>query len=430
MAQTTPGRSFVREIEFAKEKVDTLNVDLSLGAIQSDNVARVSTNEESGAVAISSLDLKYRENTRRINADVDADIGYEHFLDETFDDGVIGQADGVVTVGLLPERVEWTLEDQFRQARVDPFGGDTPDNRQNVNRFATGPDLRLHLNDAMAMRFSGRFARVDYETAAADGDRVGGSVALVRHLGPAREASFNVSRESISFDDDAANVGYDRDSAFVRYETRNSRTELTADLGYMRIQDELGKTANGMLLDVLLLRRVSPDSRLALNVGTRFSDSGDIVRLTPGTDRGDIDPVVVLANAQPFEGRFVNLGWEFARNRTSLGVFVEYRQQRYTDAAEFDRDMLTYGAHLNRSLSPRIEVYGRVHNQREDFDNSGSFIEELQGNLGVMVHFGISAYIALDGQHMDRKSTNSVSEYTENRLSLFLVWTPVSRSRQ
>jgi hypothetical protein len=198
----------------------------------------------------------------------------------------------------------------------------------------------------------------------------------------------------------------------------------------MRIQDELGKTANGMLLDVLLLRRVSPDSRLALNVGTRFSDSGDIVRLTPGTDRGDIDPVVVLANAQPFEGRFVNLGWEFARNRTSLGVFVEYRQQRYTDAAEFDRDMLTYGAHLNRSLSPRIEVYGRVHNQREDFDNSGSFIEELQGNLGVMVHFGISAYIALDGQHMDRKSTNSVSEYTENRLSLFLVWTPVSRSRQ
>ena len=429
MAQTTPGQPFAREIEFEKEKVDTQILSLSLGGIQSDNVSRVPTNEESGSVAISSLNLKYRENTRRIHADVDADIGYEHFLDETFDDGVIGQADGVVTVDLLPERVEWFLEDHFRQARVDPFGADTPENRQNVNRFATGPDVRLHLNDTMAMRFSSRFARVDYETAAADGDRVSGSIAVVRQLGTARAASFNVSRESINFDDDA-NVGYDRDSTFVRYEARNSRTELTADLGYMRIQDDLGKTANGALLDVLLLRRVSPDSRLALNLGTRFSDSGDIVRLTPGTDRENVDPVVVLSNAQPFEGRFVNLGWEFGRNRTGLGAFVEYRQQRYTDAPEFDRDLVIYGAHVNRSLSPRIEVYARVHNSREEFDNGGGYNKELLGNLGVLLRLGISSHIALDGQHMDRKSTNLLSEFTENRLSLFFVWTPVSRGRQ
>jgi hypothetical protein len=428
-AQTTPGQISGHEIEFANEKVNALNLSVALGAIQSDNVSRVSTNEESGSVAISSLNLKYRENTRRILADVDADIGYEHFLDGEFEDGVIGQADGSVTVGLLPERIEWYAEDQFRQARVDPFGADTPENRQNVNRFATGPDVRLRLNDALAMQISSRYARVDYETAVADSDRVSGSIALVRQLATARAVSLNVSREAVTFDDVAANVSYDRDSAFVRYEASSSRTELTTDVGYMRIKDDLGKTANGVLLDVLLLRHVSADSRLALNLGTRFSDSGDIVRLTPGTDRGGLDPVVELTNARPFEGRFVNLGWEFGRNRTGLGAFVEYRQERYSGSPEFDRDLTIYGAHVNRRLSSRTEVYVRVDDSREEFANGG-YNKELHGNLGVMVRVGNSGRIALEGQRIDRKSTNSVSEFTENRLSLFVVWTPVARTKQ
>ena len=429
-AQTTPGQTSAREIEFANDKVSMLNLSLGLGAIQSDNVSRVSANEESGSVTITSLNLKYRENTRRLLADVDADIGYEHFLDGEFEDGVIGRADGVVTVGLLPEIFEWSVEEQFTQARVDPFGADTPENRQNVNRFSTGPDVRLSLSDATALRFSSRYALVDYEEATADGDRLSGSMAVVRQLGAARAVSFNVSREAIDFDDASANVGYDRDSAFVRYEAESSRTELTADLGYMRIEDELGKTANGALLDVLLLRRVSPDSRLALNFGTRFSDSGDIARLTPGSDRGSLDPVVVFTNALPFEGRFVNLGWEFNRNRTGLGTFIQFRQQRYSDSPEFDRDMQIIGAHVHRRLSSRIEVYARVHSSREDFDNSASFIREQQGNLGLIMRLGNSGRIALDGMHRDRESTNSVTEFTENRLSLFIIWTPISRNRQ
>lgn len=428
IAQTTPGQSSGHAIEFADEKVRALDLSLALGAIQSDNVGRVSTNEESGTVAISSLYLKYRENTRRINADIDADMGYEHFLDEQYEDGVIGRADGVVTLGILPERVEWSVEDQFRQARIDPFGADTPENRQDVNRFATGPDVRFDLNDALAMRISGRYSQVDYQKATLDGDRVSGSIALVRQLSTARSASFNVARESVNFDD-ASNVGYDRDSAFVRYEATSSRTELTADLGYMQIKDDLGKSASGELLDILLLRRLSLDSRLALNIGTRFSDSGDIARLTPGTDRGGLDPVVVLTNALPFQGRYINLGWEFDRHRTRLGAFVEYRQDRYTDSSQFDRDLVIYGAHANRRLSPRSEVYLRVQKSDEDFD-SGGYNKELNGSVGLMVRLGISARIALEGQHVDRESTNTASDFTENRVSLFLVWTPVARGKQ
>lgn len=429
-AQTTPGISSATAIEFANEKERTLSLDLAIGGIQSDNVARVSTDEESGSVAISTLNLKYRENTRRIMADVDADIGYEHFLDETFEDGVIGRADGVVTVGLLPETFEWSVEDQFRQARVDPFGSDTPENRQNVNRFSTGPNVRLRLNDDLAIRFNGRFARVDYEESVADGERLSGTLALVRPLGTAREASFNLSRESVDFDSASGTVGYDRDSAYVRYEARGSRTELAADLGYMRIQDELGETADGAVLDFMLLRRVSSNTRLSLNLGTRFSDSGDIVSLTPGMDRGSLDPVVVLTNPQPYEGRFVNVGWAFDKHRTGLGAFAEFRQEIYSDSSQFDRDMQIFGAYATRRLSNRFEVYARVQSSREDFDNAGSYIEEKQGNLGVILRMGRSGRIALDGLHRDRKSTNTVHDYTENRLSLFVIWTPVSRSTQ
>src|SRR6187402_3560966 len=100
MAEPSPRLPSAREIEFADEKVNSLNLDVSIGAIQSDNISRVSTNEEDGTVAIGGLNLKFRENTRRLQADVDADLGYEHYLDDESEDGVIGQARGVVTVGL------------------------------------------------------------------------------------------------------------------------------------------------------------------------------------------------------------------------------------------------------------------------------------------------------------------------------------------
>jgi len=426
-AQTAPRLPSSREIEFADEKVNALNLDVGVGATQSDNISRVSTNEESGTVAIGGLNLKIRQNTRRLQADVDADIGYEHFVDGESEDGVIGQARGVVTVGLVPESVEWFLEDQFSQSRVDVFSADTPENRQNVNRFETGPDAQLRLNDTLALRLSGRYSAADYETSAADGDRVSGSIALARQLGTAREASFNVSSEDVNFDD-AANVGYQRNSAYLRYEAQSSRTELSADLGYNRIEDDLGVSAEGMLLDVLLLRRVSADSRLSLNLGTRFSDAGEVVLLAPGTERGGLDPLVV--NGEPFEGRHVNLAWEFDRNRTSLGVFVEYRQERYEDSVDSDRDMLIFNAHVYRRLSSRIEMYARVENAREDFDNAGSYNEGLLGNLGFMVRLGNTARIGLEGVYRDRQSTNTVSEYTENRLSLYVVWSPLSRGQE
>jgi hypothetical protein len=429
-AQTTPGQSSAGAIEFANEKVSAFSLSLALGGIQSDNVARVSTNEESGSLATSTLNVKYRENTRRVRADVDADIGYEHYLDETFDDGVIGRADGAVTVGLVEETLEWTFNEQFRQARVDVFGADTPENRQNVNRFSTGPNARIRLNDELAIRLNGRFARVDYEEAAADGDRYSGAAALVWQLGTAREASFNVSSEAANFDNASGNVDYNRDRVYLRYEAKDSRTEFSADLGYMRIEDDLGKKADGAMLDVLMLRRVSSNTRFSVNLGTRFSDSGDIVSLTPGTDSGNLDPVVVLANPQPYEGRFVNVGWAFDRHRTGMGAYVEYRQERYTGASLFDRNMQIYGAYVNRRLTPRFELYARVHSSIEDFDNSSTSIKEKQGNAGLMMRLGRLTRIDLDALHRDRKSSNTATDFTENRLSLYLIWTPVSRSNQ
>lgn len=424
---SSPRLPSTREIEFSDEKVNALNLDVGVGAIQSDNISRVSTNEESGTVAIGGVNLKLRQNTRRLQADVDADIGYEHFVDGESEDGVIGQARGVVTIGLLPDTFEWFLEDQFSQSRVDVFSADTPENRQNVNRFETGPDAQFRLNDTLSLRVNGRYAAADYETSAADGDRVSGSIALARQLGTAREASFNISSEDVNFDD-VGNVGYQRNSAYLRYLTQSSRTELSADLGYNRIEDDFGVSADGMLLDILLLRRVSADSRLSLNLGTRFSDAGEIVLLAPGSDRGGLDPVAV--NGEPFEGRHVNLAWEFDRNRTSFGVFVEYRQERYEDSVDSDRDMLIFSAHVYRRLSSRIEMYARVENAREDFDNAGSYNKGLLGNLGIMARLGNSARIGFEGVYRDRQSTNTVSEYTENRMSLYIVWSPLSRGQE
>jgi hypothetical protein len=75
-------------------------------------------------------------------------------------------------------------------------------------------------------------------------------------------------------------------------------------------------------------------------------------------------------------------------------------------------------------------MYARIHNAREDFDNVGGYNEALLGNLGVMMRLGNTARIGLEGVYRDRESTNTVSEFTENRLSLYVVWSPISRGQE
>ena len=133
---------------------------VSAGVTHTDNVGRVSANEESELIPEAGLQLWFTR-AGRLDADLAMDLRYLTYVDDTFDDELLGGLDGRLSFAFVPDRFMWVVEDNFGQSFIDPQAIETPGNRQNFNYFSTGPTLVLPLGTRMDLSISGRWSDVD-----------------------------------------------------------------------------------------------------------------------------------------------------------------------------------------------------------------------------------------------------------------------------
>jgi hypothetical protein len=402
-----------------------LNLGLTAGASWSDNIARTTGgNEEDGTLGRAGVILGYHERRSRVQTDVDANAVYEHYFDDTFDDDVLGGVAGTMVAQVVPERFKWLVQENFGQITTDPFSAETPDNRENINYFSTGPDFTFRLGSAMSLLLSGRYSSTTYEKSDFDGERYGGAVALARQLSGTSSLSLNVTGDRIEFDN-STNNEYDRYQGFVRYNAKGSRTTLAADLGYTAI-DNGSSTSNGTLARLSLSRRIAAGSEVRVSAGTQFSDAGDLFRDTQDRQGVQLDAESVISSSDPFESRFVAVGWDFSRNRTSFGVTAQYSEEKYEKVSANDRTVALWSAYMTRDISRALQLrlYGTL--EQEEFDTLNFDDDELRLIAALAWSVGRTLEVRLQYERYDRDSSTAASqEEIENRASLFLTWSPI-----
>lgn len=403
-----------------------LAFSLSTGASTSDNVRRVPVNEEDGTIAHAGVTLGYETHTRRIDANVDIDAMYDHYIDDTLDDDLVGGIDAQAAFDFVPERFTWTAAENFGQLTSDPFAADTPDNRENINYFTTGPQFVQPLGSTMSLVLSGRFSDTQYEVSNLDNQETGGTLSLERQLSSTGVLSLVADVGSMKFDDAVANTDYDRSEVYLRYKLQGSRTDLSLEGGATSLDID-GETSSGVLAEVNLTRRVSNSARLTFGAGSQFSNSGDLFR--EGQNNFGVDPSVsdVTGSDDPFERRFVRFAFDFERNRTSLGLSAVTRQESYETETSLDRRVTTWSVYARRTLGPTMQLalFGTL--EQEAFDNIDYDEDELRAGTYLDWSFARTLSLRLQYQHFDRDSNTGTSDYTENQASLFLTWSPVSR---
>jgi hypothetical protein len=397
----------------------------SLGGAWSDNINRQPEIEDEGTIGQAGVQLGYSQQSRRLTTDINANVMYEHFFDGVFDNDVIGGADGLFILGIVPERFEWFLQETFGQINSDPFSASTPDNRESVNYFTTGPDFTLGLGGATSMRLSGRYSSTQYEVTELDGERYSATGALIYQLSGNSNLSLNVTGEEIKFDDQNTNVDYEQQQAFMRYEAQGARTGLSLDLGYTSLEGDT-TDADGLLVNLALSRRLSTASVLTFSAGTQFSDSGDLFRATQGGQGPTRETQSVIGSSDPFENRFAALSWDFDRNRTGFGFGAIHSEERYENFTELDRTVTTFSGNFSRELSQALDVRLFALLEREEFDSTGFQDDEVRGGASIGWNVARTLQLRFQVERYDRDSTAEATEYTENRASLFLVWSPVT----
>jgi len=397
--------------------------DASLGMGHSDNIRRTSTNEVDENIAAAELHFSLDQHSSRLQADAIGNFSYAEYLEDTFDSELLGNFAGNARFGFVPQRVEWVVSDNFGQVLGDPFSPLTPDNRENINFFSTGPDLTAAFGSRTRLRFGARYSLTNYEDRPLDSDSLSGELSLLRQLSGASTVSVHARQQQVEYDQAALNADYDQFDAFGRYDISGARTDLSVDLGYTQIdRDAAVDTEDSLLFRLDAARRLTASSTATLTAGREFANSGSAFSADQAGNIIGLDAVPGRQTPQPFTNDYATLGWRFARNRTGVSVSAGWSNRVYEDATALEQTLTTVGVQFRRDLSSRSTLTLNGAYASGDFETQGDY-EDISARAAL--RWRLSSTLALDATvaHFRRSSDVPAGDYTENQIWLSLAYT-------
>ncbi len=413
---------------FAISSVNAAEFDfgVSAGVGHSDNITRSADDEVDETIGVVGAGVSLDHHSRRLTALAIGGLAYLKYLDDTYDDELIGNLLVDTDLAIVPERLNWILQDNFGQTRrvsTDPV---TPENRESFNYLTTGPDVTLPLGGRTSLLISGRYSDVYYEDSDLGSQELFGSVAIARALSQASTLSLNGSVESIEYDESAIAVDYDQYETYLRYQLEAARTTIGLDVGYTKLDFD-DTTIDGDLVRLELMRRLTRSSAVRIEAGREFANSADIFRQLQqqGATGTSTQPVQAIAN--PFESTYGSIEWLFERNRTELGIGAGYFKEDYELSNTFNRDRTAYHLRAGRELSRTLSVRGEVGYGEESYDELDREFSETRADLYLDWRLGRHVYTSLQYRWIDRSDDVAANEFEESQIWLLFGYSRLGR---
>lgn len=411
----------------AQDAGQNLDYSVFTGVTHSDNARRTNTDPQEDTTAVVGLLLGYQREQGRLHASVDANLRYSHYFEESFNDQLFGGLDALLTYWFVPERFSWVVQQNFGQTLIEPRAVETPDNRQNVSFFSTGPDAQLPLGERTSLTASGRWSSARYETTDANNQRIDGTLGLVRQLGTTSTVSLNAFAERVNFTDDFSDGRYDRQSAFLGYTNIGVRTSLDARAGYT-VLHVYGERTGGPLFDITIRRELSPRSTLTFGAGTNLTDSAEAFRRDQDLLGVNPDTENVVSSSDPFQSDYASLVWEIVGARNSFSLTGSWRREDHENEVDLNRQSWGLSANYSRRLRPTLTAGLQAGYTKNEFETSDVEFDDLNAGASLdwqfAQHFSARLLYQYFSGSGDTISGSGIRDYTENRYSLFFTWAP------
>ena len=390
--------------------------DLNVEAIAgyTDNLLRLPDGDEDVPVSLGLVGTWTRAS-RHLTADVEGRVDGVTYLNNTYDNEVLGQLDGSVTWWAVPDRFAWSLDNVYGQITTDPFSPIGPDNRQNTNFLSTGPDWFIPLGTQTRAYLGGRYASAQYEITDSDSDRLLGIVGIDRALSTSSRLGVQASTETVEFDSDNQ-TDFDRNEAYLNYEySSGERHGLTVKAGYTWLASDAGDRS-APLLEVLLSRQLSPSLELQLELASEFSDAGVDFAAggLPGSGAGTDPGVIPQAGA--YEVRSGRAVIDFRRSRTMLNFAIEVADEMY-ETVTLDRRRYEAQVRGERRMSEHMTGLAGISWSRSDYQSGGLEREDIdtEYRLELRRELGQRTSLAIVGLYASRSSDEPSNEFDETR---------------
>ena len=390
-----------------------LTYTVEAGVGHSDNITRADSGEIDETIGLVGLELTWDRTGPRLEGEADIDADFLHYFDGTYDDEVVGSGNALLNFGIIPDSFSWRVQDNFGQELNDPFAPITPETREQVNYFTTGPEFMMRLGQSGILRVHGSYSLSQFETSPLDSERVVAGLAVGRRSGEGKELTLNGVHEEVNFDDEI-NTDFDRQSLFLSYVLDAPRTDINLEAGYTWLEPVTGEKSDDPLFNLSITRDLTTSSTLQLELATQLTDSSDALRSSGGGSQ-------VTATSDSYENTSALLGWNFSRNRTTLNLSASWEENIYETQSLLDRTSFIYELSLSRRTTPTLTLGLTGSLVDEEFENNDLNTDSVEIGVTADWQFARTLGLRLTLERSDRESSDGTN-YTENRafLSLYL----------
>jgi hypothetical protein len=406
----------------------SLRIDYEVGAsyTHSDNISLSETAPDSDAVLSPELRFNATQSGSRVELRARGILQYLAYRDGTYDDEFAGEFAGQLNWVLLPDRISFVVEDYLTRQAVNPAGGFTPDNQEQINVFLAGPSFFARFGSAMRgqadLRYSDTYAE---ENQSFNGNRYNAALRLFRELGALDWVSLNAEATKAEFDIDTGAPDYRRYDAYFGYRRELQKYTLETALGYSRLEtDGDDGHASSPLARLSLTWNLAPRSTLSASASYAFGDTAsDLIALGErpqipigaGTDN-------VAAGPDVFRERRLEVGYRFEGERLGFEVRPYYERFDYVSGLSQDVEARGASAGIDYRLTPRttLSLTG-AHQSRELFDGSQDDDDSML-RLGLEREFTRHWRALVAVQRRERDSSIAGQSYEEDLAMLSVTW--------
>lgn len=402
----------------ARVAVADTDAGISVGAIYTDNVARVEVNQKSDVIATAGIDLAVNEHRPYFDVKAAGDVHYLDYTSGDYPHEIFGNAAGTLLGTVVPERFLWLVQENFGQQQLVLGAPDNPANRETVNFLSTGPEVSIPFTDLTRLHLTALASEVNYQHTDTDNHRLLVGSALIHDLNRTASISLNAETERVRYRNDVLNPNFDRDSAYLRYVVNGARTQIAVAGGIARTKI-IAETKSRPLLRIEATRLMNARNTLKLSVAQESYDAATALRAAQGDllDQPVLPPI--QRSNDPYRVRTAITHWQYRADRTAIDLIGTEYEEKHDLAAVDDRKRLQFEARFDRAVHQRLGITASALWGRDRLAGVAGVYQDHVVTAGFRWGLGRHFTILVEAQRIERTSDTALDRYVDTRAGIF-----------
>lgn len=410
-------------LAFAPHSASAGQLDYTLyaGVEHSDNINMAGNNPTSQYALVPGVNFNFVQEGSTIQANVSGNLQYRDYMGSDFTSQTQTQLAGQANWTVLPERLDFTVQDYAGIQPVDYLASNAPSNQQQTNVISLGPTLHFRLGNTLRgqaeLRYINSYAQT---TQGFNSSRGVAALRLLKELSPTNQLSLNAETQRTNFVNVLGGPNYNRHEVFTRYVSKLARFDIDAALGWSQLEfDGSTRALSSPLARLAVAWRPSERSTLALASSRQYSDAAQGMMELSGQQIGGINGTNTgnaAVNSQIYLERRLELSYNFRGTRFQFSLAPFYNKLDYTNDQLFNQTGRGGRIGFDYQLSPTFTLstfaqaqtltYQTLDRRDKSYDYSVSLIRQWTPHWGARASFS----------HQQRNSSVPGQSFQENRI--------------